>query len=170
MPSVDVPAPAIGLTLNAAVVIVYRAVSPAKTPAACGVTARSNSWRLSTTRSTCAVRVTLLPPVALMVRFEVPAGVPADVATVSVAEPEPLIVVRLNDALAPGGSPSGPLSCTGPLKPPAAVTSTAYVVLWPDDTVWDAGVALSVNGRAFTKRVTVRCRTMRRLRAVMVSG
>src|SRR5438093_488705 len=147
MPSVDEPAPTSGLTLNAAVapagcpltvrltlpakpliaavVTVYSAVSPANTPAACGVTVRPKSWVLSTTRLTVAVGV-IPPPAALMVSGQVPAGVPADVATVRVAEPEPVMVVGLNDALDPGGRPSGPPSCTGPLKPPAGLTVTVY--------------------------------------------
>src|SRR5262245_14588710 len=190
MPSVDDPAPGIGLRLNAAVepagwpltarftaplkpliavvVTVYSAVSPAAMPAACGVTERPNSCVLSTTRPTVAVCVRP-SPVAEMVRFAVVDGVPADVVTVSVDEPEPLMVVGLNEAVVPGGSPTGPPSCTGPLKVPG-LTVTVYVALWPEETVRDEGVALSVNLGAFTTRFTVRCRTMRPLVAVMVSG
>src|SRR5262249_32830178 len=88
---------------------------------------------------------------------------------VSVDEPEPLMVVGLNEAVVPGGSPTGPPSCTGPLKVPG-LTVTVYVALWPEETVRDEGVALSVNLGAFTTRFTVRCRTMRPLVAGMVSG
>ena len=56
------------------------------------------------------------------------------------------------------------------LKPLAGLTLTVYVVLWPDETVRVAGVALSVNGSGLTTKVTVRWRLMRPLDAVIVSG
>jgi hypothetical protein len=51
-----------------------------------------------------------------MVSVEVPVEVPAAVVTVSVALPDPLMLVGLNPAEAPAGSPLAP-SATDPLKP-----------------------------------------------------
>jgi hypothetical protein len=77
---------------------------------------------LSTIRVICAVWVRP-PPIAVTVRILVLDGAVGDAVTVSVADPEPpLTALVLSEADVPGGRLAGPLSCTGPVNPGAAVT------------------------------------------------
>src|SRR5712691_8790612 len=64
-----------------------------------------------------------LPLVPVMVSVEVAAGVVLEVETFSVAEPEPVTEVGLNDAVAPAGRPLT-VSPTLPLKLLSAPTFT----------------------------------------------
>ena len=64
------------------------------------------------------------PLVPLMVRVDVPVGVPGDAVTVIVVVPEPVTVVGLNVAVAPVGSPVTTLKLTTPLNPLAPVMVT----------------------------------------------
>src|SRR5262249_52931936 len=73
-----------------------------------------------------------------MVTGYVPTGVVVDVVTVIVEAP--VAAFGLNDADAPIGRPLA-LSETAPVKPPAGVTVTLYVVGLPGLTVWLVGVA-----------------------------
>jgi hypothetical protein len=86
-----------------------------------------------------------------MFKVKVPVGF-FPVLTVMVDVPEPLIVLGLNDAVAPEGKPLT-LSITVPLKPFTAATFAVYVVLAPFLTVCDAGVAVRV--KVDTTSVTV---------------
>jgi hypothetical protein len=70
----------------------------------------------------------------------VPPGVVLDVFTVSVEDPEPVIVLRLKPDVAPDGSPLT-LRATVPLNPPSDPTVTVYVVLTPGATLCVEGVA-----------------------------
>lgn len=91
------------------------------------------------------------PIVPVMFKVKVPVGF-FPVLTVMVDVPEPLIVLGLNDAVAPEGKPLT-LSITVPLKPFTAATFAVYVVLAPFLTVCDAGVAVRV--KVDTTSVTV---------------
>ena len=64
-----------------------------------------------------------LPLAPVIVSVEVAAGVVLEVETFSVAEPEPVTEVGLNDAVAPAGKPLT-VSPTLPLKPLSAPTFT----------------------------------------------
>jgi hypothetical protein len=63
------------------------------------------------------------PLVPVIVRFELPPGVVAEVVTVSVELPLPVIEAGLNDAVAPVGKPLA-LKLTVPVKPFTAATDT----------------------------------------------
>jgi len=63
------------------------------------------------------------PLVPVTTSVELAAGVPADVLTVMVEVPAPVIVTGLNVAVAPAGSPVT-LGVTVPLKPFSAVVVT----------------------------------------------
>ena len=98
-----------------------------------------------------------MPPLApATANVAEPAGVVAEVETVSVDDPEVVMDAGLNAAVTPAGKPVA-LSDTAPLNPFTAVTETAYVVLPPTDTVCEAGDAATVKSgvRAFTLSVTV---------------
>jgi len=85
-----------------------------------------------------------------------PAGVVAEVETVSVDDPEAVIDAELNAAVVLAGNPAT-LRVTAPLNPLIAATETEYVVLLPIETVCEAGEAATVKSgvRTFTLSVTV---------------
>jgi hypothetical protein len=77
-----------------------------------------------------------------MVSVYVPTGVLADVETVSVEEPDPVIEVGTNEAAAPEGKPLAE-KLTEPEKPFSALTDTAYATLPPRAVDRDDGEAAS---------------------------
>ena len=78
------------------------------------------------------------PPAPATTKVAAPAGVVAELETVSVDDPEVAIDAGLNAAVTPAGNPVT-LSATVPVNPFTAVTETAYVVLPPTETVCEAG-------------------------------
>lgn len=79
-----------------------------------------------------------VPLVPVNVSVYVPAGVVADVVTVSVEVPDPVTEEGLNVPVAPVGKPLT-LNATTPLKPFAAAAAAVYIVLPPWVTLCDAG-------------------------------
>ena len=96
---------------------------------------------------TGAVRVKA-PLVPVTVSGNVPAGVSAVVATVSVDAPDPpLMLTGAKEAVAPAGSPVT-LNATLPLNPLIGAVAMAAVVPAPAVTVRVAGVAVSPKSAA----------------------
>ena len=77
-----------------------------------------------------------------MVSVYVPTGVLAEVETVSVEEPDPVIEGGTNEAAAPEGKPLAE-KLTGPEKPFSALTDTVYATLPPRAVDRDDGEAES---------------------------
>lgn len=102
--------------------------------------------------------------------MEVPTGVELEVLMVNVEDPDPVMVVGLNVAVAPAGSPLAP-KVTVPEKPFWAVIVVVKVVPKPAVTVWLFGlVPMEKSGCPVTPRVIFAVWVRLPLVAVMMSG